>query len=150
MWVPALLRTIVALALILVASSERTVAQSTPAQVAGPRPDGTAISPQGWALTPAGRQVQLGDRPLGIALSPDGRTILVSNNGQSTQSLMVVDRVTGMVRQSIDYRAPEALFLGLAFSPDGLMAFASAGGNNKIRVYQVTDQHLTEADPIPL
>jgi YVTN family beta-propeller protein len=150
MWALALLRTTATLALIFSLSSERAVAQSTPTHVAGPRPDGTALSPQGWALTPAGRQVQLGDRPLGIALSPDGRTILVSNNGQSTQSLMVVDRASGAVRQSIDYRAPEALFLGLAFSPDGSLAFASAGGNNKVRVYQVTDQHLTEDAPIPL
>src|SRR6266849_4417344 len=98
---------------------------------------------QGWTLTPAGRQVALGDRPLSIALSPDGRTLLVGNDGQSTQSLMVVDRQSGSVLQTISYAAPEALFLGLAYSPDGKHAFASAGGNNKIRAYDVGDQQLT-------
>ena len=117
---------------------------------AGPAADDTARSAEGWVLTPAGRQVPLGDRPLGIAVSPDGRTILVSNDGQSTQSLMVVDRATGAVRQSIEYPSPEALFVGLAFSPDGTQAFASAGGNNKIRVYDVADQQLTETGSIPL
>src|SRR5919201_1036767 len=97
---------------------------------AGPPADGNPRSAEGWVLTPAGRQVTLGDRPLGIALGPDGRTILVSNDGQSTQSLMVIDRASGIVRQSIDYAAPEALFVGLALSPDGTQAFASAGGNN--------------------
>jgi YVTN family beta-propeller protein len=117
---------------------------------AGPEADDAAHTAGGWALTPAGRQVAIGDRPLGIALSPDGRTILVSNNGQSTHSLTVIDRATGAVRQSLEYPSPEALFIGLAFSPDGTQAFASAGGNNKIRVYDVVDQQLTETAPIPL
>jgi YVTN family beta-propeller protein len=117
---------------------------AAPGAADGPR------SAEGWVLTPAGRQVTLGDRPLGIALSPDGRTMLVSNDGQSTQSLTVIDRASGIVRQSIDYAAPEALFVGLALSPDGTQAFASAGGNNKIRVYDLADQQLTETASIPL
>ncbi|OKH48923.1 hypothetical protein NIES2101_21565 [Calothrix sp. HK-06] len=116
----------------------------------GPQPDGTAITTQGWFLTPAGKQVGLGDRPYGLAQSPDGKTLLVSNNGQSTQSLMVVDRETGNVVQTIPYDAPEALYIGVGFSPDGKHAYASAGGNNKIRVYDVDGQHLTETDPIVL
>jgi YVTN family beta-propeller protein len=105
---------------------------------------------QGWTLTPAGRQVALGDRPLSIATSPDGRTLLVGNDGQSTQSLMVIDRQSGSVKQTIPYPAPEALYLGLVFSPDGKHVFASAGGNNKIRTYDVNDQQLVETEPIPL
>ncbi|HLZ26699.1 MAG TPA: bifunctional YncE family protein/alkaline phosphatase family protein [Chloroflexota bacterium] len=108
------------------------------------------ITSQGWTLTPAGRQVALGDRPLSLALSPDGRTLLVGNDGQSTQSLMVVDRQSGTVVQTIPYAAPEALFLGVAFSPDGKHAFASAGGNNKIRTYDVGDQQLVETESLPL
>src|SRR5919202_93210 len=117
---------------------------------AGPAPDEGARTAEGWTLTPAGRQVATGDRPLGVALSPDGRTILVSNDGQSTQSLTVIDRASGTVRQSLEYPSPEALFVGLAFSPDGTQAFASAGGNNKIRVYDRVVQQLTETAPIPL
>jgi YVTN family beta-propeller protein len=107
-------------------------------------------SSQGWLLTPAGRQVSLGDRPLSIALSHDGQTLLVGNNGQSMQSLMVIDSTTGSVRQTIPYPAPEALFLGLLFSPDGRHAYASAGGNNKIRTYDWSDQQLVERAPILL
>jgi DNA-binding beta-propeller fold protein YncE len=108
------------------------------------------LTPQGWTLTPAGRQVSLGDRPLSIASSPDGRTLLVGNDGQSTESLMVIDRTTGTVRQTIAYPSPEALFVGLVFGPDGKHAYASAGGNNRIRVYDVADQQLTESNPIAL
>jgi YVTN family beta-propeller protein len=118
---------------------------------AGPQGDGTGITTQGWDLTPIGQQVQLGDRPMGIAISPDGKTILVSNDGASAiESLMVIDRATGDVLQTINYPAPEALWIGLAFSPDGTHAYASAGGNNKIRVYNVDGQTLTETTPIVL
>src|SRR5262249_14207087 len=118
---------------------------------AGPQGDGTGVTTQGWLLTPAGEQIQLGDRPMGIALSPDGKTILVSNDGSSAiESLMVIDRASGDIVQTINYPAPEALWIGVAFSPDGTHAYASAGGNNKIRVYDVNGQHLTETTPILL
>jgi YVTN family beta-propeller protein len=133
----AIARAAVSVTLIVAGASGSVLAQSS-------------MSSQGWMLTPAGRQINLGDRPLGIASSPDGRTLLVSNNGQSTQSLVVIDRQSAVVRQTISYRAPEALFIGVAFSPDGSRAFASAGGNNKIRTYTVRDQELTEGDPIRL
>ena len=118
----------------------------------------TATTPQGWFLTPAGKQVQLvdpnsdvyGDRPYGMAISPDGKTLLISNDGQSTQSLMVVDRVSGKIVQTIPYKGAEALYIGVTYSPDGKHVYASAGGNNKIRVYDVDGQQLTETAPIKL
>jgi YVTN family beta-propeller protein len=125
-------------------------AQSGPTTTAGPTGTGTAVSPQGWTVRPTGQQLQLGDRPLGLVTSPDGRTLLASNDGQSVQSLMVIDRQSGAVRQTIFYPAPEALFVGLAFSPDGKRAYASAGGNNKIRVYSVADQQLAETESIAI
>ena len=123
---------------------------------AGP---GTATTPQGWFLTPAGNQVQLvdpvtgvyADKPFDIALSPDGQTMVVSNVGQSTQSLMVIDRALGQIEQTIPYTGSEALSIGVAFSPDSKHVYASAGGNNKVRVYDVNDDRtLTETDPIAL
>ena len=118
---------------------------------AGPRGDGTAVTPAGFLVTPAGAQTTLGDLPLGLAASPDGRHLLVSNDGQGAQSLQVLDADDGDVVQTIAYTAPEALFVGVAYSPDGRHAYASAGGNNRIRVYTV-DGHgrLTEGAPLPL
>ena len=136
--------------LVAIVQAGPALAQTSPTSTAGPAGGDSAVSSQGWIVRPAGRQVQLGDRPLGLAASPDDRLLLVSNDGQSTQSLMVVDRQTGAVRQTISYQTPEALFVGLAFSPDGTHAYASAGGNNKIRVYDVADPHLTEGASIPL
>src|SRR5436190_20778124 len=56
---------------------------------AGPQGDGTSITPTGWHVTPAGRQLTLGERPYGMALAPDGRHALVSNDGLARQSVML-------------------------------------------------------------
>src|SRR5256885_2527016 len=92
----------------------------------GPQPDGTGVTPNHWMLTPAGLQVEVGDRPLGMAATPDGRHLLISNNGQGVQSLVLFDTATNKVVQAIPYPSPEALFLGLAVSPDGKRVWASA------------------------
>ena len=117
---------------------------------AGPRPDGTGVTTVGWQVTPAGRQVTVGDRPLGLGLSPDGATLLVSNGGQSTQSLAVLDPAAAVVRQTLPYPPPQSLFVGVAWSPDGTLAYASGGGQDKVRVYGAGPSGLSERAPITL
>jgi YVTN family beta-propeller protein len=116
--------------------------------LAGPQGDGTAVTTNGWHLTPAGKQVKLGNFPIGGALTPDGKYFVVSNAGTGTQSLQVVDTEKKVVTQTISYDWPEALYIGVAFSPDGKKMYASAGGNNKIRVFDFTNGTLTEQAPI--
>lgn len=106
--------------------------------------------PVGYTLTPAGRQTDLGDLPLAAAISPDGQWLAVSNNGQDAQSLQLVNAATGTVSQTLSYPAPKALFVGLAFAPDGKTLYASGGGNEVIRRYRVDAGVLTEQAPIPL
>ena len=118
--------------------------------VAGPQADGTAVTPVGQRVTPTGRQTSLGDLPLNSALSPDGKTLLVTNNGQGTQSLQVVDVAAGTVTQTIPYSSPESLYMGLAWSHDGTKAFASAAANSKIRTYSYAGGVLTEGASLPL
>ncbi|MDX6267683.1 MAG: hypothetical protein QOD70_2423 [Frankiales bacterium] len=116
----------------------------------GPRPDGTAIAPSGHHITPAGRQTNLGDLPLGAALSPDRRTLLVTNDGQGTQSLELVDVASGDVKQVVPYNAPASLYVGVAWSPDGKAAYASGGGDQKVHRYDVSGGRLTETTPFAL
>jgi YVTN family beta-propeller protein len=117
---------------------------------AGPRPDGSAVTPAGFWVTPAGEQTPLGGLPLSAQLSPDGRTLLVSNDGQGTQSLQVVDTGTSTVTQTIPYSSPRALFVGLAFSPDGTTVYAGGGGEQVVHTYSVSAGKLTETRPIPV
>ncbi|WP_330305628.1 MULTISPECIES: bifunctional YncE family protein/alkaline phosphatase family protein [unclassified Streptomyces] len=117
---------------------------------AGPKDDGTAITPVGYKVTPAGQQAQLGNLPLNAVLSPDKSMLLVSNAGQGTQSLQVVDPGDSEVVQTISYKSPAAIFTGLAFSPDGKRAYVSGGGREIIHTYDVADGRLTEKGSIKL
>ncbi|HZD15946.1 MAG TPA: YncE family protein, partial [Pseudonocardiaceae bacterium] len=119
-------------------------------QHAGPGSDGTAVTSIGYRVTPAGKQTNLGDLPLGAVSSPDGRWLVVSNDGQGAQSLQVIDTAASKVTQTLSYPAPKALFVGLAFAPDGRTLYASGGGNNLIRRYAVNGGTLTEGTPLPL
>jgi YVTN family beta-propeller protein len=134
-------------------------APNDPGTPAGPKGDGTSVTPQGWFVNPAGTQTALGERPFGIALSPDGRFLAVTNDGVGTQSIMVVDRVNCQVIQEIDYTGPDGVYVGIQYSPDGSTLYASAGGTvftqngqsyNGVRVYSVDPATgmLTESNPI--
>ena len=50
--------------------------------------------PNGWYLSPAGRHLPLGDLPLNIAVSKSKKLMAVTNNGQSVQSIQLIDPAT--------------------------------------------------------
>jgi YVTN family beta-propeller protein len=131
---------------------------------AGPQGNGDSVTPQGWFVSPAGIQTQVGERPFGVALSPDGNFLAVTNDGVGTQSIQIVDRVNSKVIQEIDYTGPQGVYVGIMYSPDGTKLYASAGGTffnadgtssdtgafNGVRVYDVDPGTglLTESTPI--
>src|ERR1700743_1707131 len=47
--------------------------------------------PNGWSITPVGKSLPLGDLPLNIAVSHSRHYAAVTNNGQSTQSIQLLD-----------------------------------------------------------
>ena len=51
----------------------------------------------GWSLSPAGTApaLPLGDLPLNMQLSRSGRLLAVTNNGQSKQSIQLIDPRAG-------------------------------------------------------
>ena len=117
---------------------------------AGPTSGSTGRTTVGQLLTPAGQLTTLGDLPLNEVLSPDGKYLVISNNGQGTQSLQVVETASGKVVQTIPYKSPESLYMGLVFSPDGKHLFASAAGNHKIRTYHFDCGKLVETTAIQM
>jgi len=90
--------------------------------------------PNGWTLTPVGTSVSLGDLPLNIAVSPSGHYAAVTNNGQSTQTLQLIDVKGERVLDTVII--PES-WLGLKFSADEKYLYASAGNYNQIFKYAV-------------
>ncbi|RLQ92426.1 bifunctional YncE family protein/alkaline phosphatase family protein [Falsibacillus albus] len=137
-----------ALTTLVIGSS--TIAYAGHHDVAGPTSDVSGITSHDWKLTPAGTQLTLGDFPMGGVLSPDGQFLVVSNDGQGEQSLQVIDTQTEKIVQTLSFNSPQALYLGVVFSPDGHKLYASGGGNNEIRTFDFNEGRLTEKKAISL
>lgn len=103
--------------------------------------------PNGWSLTPAGRSFDLDDLPLNLVVSPTKKYLAVTNNGQSTQSITLIDAASEKVLDTV--RVGKA-YLGLAFSEDESKIYASAGNDNAILVYDIRDNQLVATQPIAL
>jgi DNA-binding beta-propeller fold protein YncE len=107
----------------------------------------TVTLPNGWQLSPAGKSLPLGDLPLNIAVSRSKKLIAVTNNGQSTQSLQLIDVQKEKVLDSIEIAKS---WLGLQFSSDEKYLFASGGNDNWILQYAIIKGKLKLIDSISL
>lgn len=102
--------------------------------------------PNGWRLWPAGRSLPLGDLPLNMALSPSQKIIAVTNNGQSVQSIQLIDAATEKITGQIII--PKSWY-GLAFS-DEQNLYASGGNDNWILHYKIRQGQPVLRDSIKL
>ncbi len=107
----------------------------------------TVTLPNGWTLSPAGRSLPLGDLPLNIAVSPNNRLIAVTNNGQSVQSIQLINPVTEKILDNVI--VPKSWY-GLKFSADGKVLYASGGNDNWILKYLIINKKLQLKDSISL
>lgn len=103
--------------------------------------------PNGWSLTPAGKSLPLGDLPLNMAVSSSKRYLAVTNNGQSIQSLQLIDVNAEKILDSVVI--PKSWY-GLQFSGDEKYLYASGGNDNRILQYAVTGKRLVLKDSISL
>ena len=92
-------------------------------------PDGSYLLSNGWALSPAGRQVELGGLPLKLLRIPHSRYALAASNGYRDHFLAFVDLEAQKVTQRV---AMEEGWMGLAANPDGSLVYASAGGQDTV------------------
>ena len=103
--------------------------------------------PNGWALTPAGRSFPLGDLPLNIAVSKSQKLMAVTNNGQSLQSIQLIDPATETI---LDNAIIPKSWYGLQFSADEKKLYASGGNDNWITEYAIQNKKLVLKDSISL
>jgi YVTN family beta-propeller protein len=108
---------------------------------------GQVLLPNGWKLSPAGRSLPLGDLPLNMQLSSSGSLLAVTNNGQSTQSVQLIDPKN---EKLLDEVVVKKSWYGLAFSRDEKKLYASGGNDNWILVFSIADNKLGTPDTIKL
>ena len=103
--------------------------------------------PNGWSLTPVGTSLPLGDLPLNIAVSKTGKYAAITNNGQSTQTIQLIDTKKEIELDKITI--PKAWY-GLKFTADEKALFVSGGNDNWILKYNITNQKLICIDTFKL
>jgi YVTN family beta-propeller protein len=105
------------------------------------------LLPNGWTLTPEGRQIPVSDLPMNMEISPDKRWLLVTTNGNGEQTIEVIDLTT---EHSVQRVTVKKSWLGLAFAPEGKKFFVSGGDDNEVLVFDFADGQATEAGKIML
>ncbi len=95
--------------------------------------------PNGWALTPVGKSIDLDDLPLNLVVSPSKKWIAITNNGQSTQTVSLIDVASEKILDRVEIKKS---WVGLAFSNDEQFLYASGGNDNLIAVYKIINQKL--------
>jgi len=103
--------------------------------------------PNGWSISPVGRSFPLGDLPLNIAVSSSRKLMAVTNNGQSVQSLQLIDPVAEKVLHTVTI--PKSWY-GLKFTADEKKLYASGGHDNWILEYEIRNRQLVLKDSIKL
>jgi YVTN family beta-propeller protein len=120
--------------LILVAALTMSAGVAAMAVVAmvGRQPDGGVVLPNGQTITPAGTQIDVNDRPLGLALAPDGaQAVVATASNFAARALHFIDLATQTVAQTIPIGNS---FVGLAFSPDGNTLYVGGGADNDVKI----------------
>jgi len=103
--------------------------------------------PNGWKLSPAGGSLPLGDLPLNIAVSKSKKLMAVTNNGQSVQSIQLIDPKHEKI---LDIVTVAKSWYGLKFTADEKYLYASGGNDNWILKYGVANKKLQLKDSIKL
>lgn len=103
--------------------------------------------PNGWKLSPAGKSLALGDLPLNMAVSKSKKLMAVTNNGQSKQSLQLIDLVYNKI---VDTISIDKSWLGIVFSADEKYLYASGGNDNWILQYGIANKKFKLIDSIKL
>ncbi len=103
--------------------------------------------PNGWSLSPAGKSLPLGDLPLNMAVSNSKKLMAVTNNGQSKQTLQLIDAKSEKILDNIEIKKS---WLGLKFSSNEKYLYASGGNDNWILQYAIINNKLKLIDSIKL
>jgi YVTN family beta-propeller protein len=98
------------------------------------------VVPTNQVLSPLGRQVPFGGRPVDIALSPDGKWLAVLDRA----TVLTIEPESGNVVSRMPHKGGS--YAGLAFAPDGSKLYASSI-QGTIGVFEIEDDGELKAEP---
>jgi len=107
--------------------------------------DGATVIPNGRIITPTGKQITVAPHPFGLTLSPDGSTIITANSGVGPFSISIIrnyNTANPVVKQipeglHAEKGLLEAVFMGLAISPDNKKVYVAGGQQNRIYIFDL-------------
>jgi YVTN family beta-propeller protein len=120
------------------AGSEEKAPKAQESTASKPADDATLL-PNGWKLTPAGRQVVITDLPLNIVPSPDGRYAFVATSGYNPHELTVVELATG---KKVAAESRQQSWFGLAADFQKGTLWWSGGGKGELHSFRWSDGKL--------
>ncbi len=119
----------------------------TARQTPGPQPDGTILLPNGWSISPAGRQVPLSTLPMSLAVAPDGKYVLALNAGFLPPSISVVDIAAAKETSRVPV---EDAWLGLTFNKSGDKVYVGGGSSAKVLEFDYKEGQLAAGRAFPV
>ena len=103
--------------------------------------------PNGWTVSPAGKQVACNDLPLNIVPLADSQHVLVATSGYNPHTLALVDVKNGQIVSKITTRNS---WFGLAVSPEEDKVWWSGAADNVLHTFRLKDKKLTSiGEPSP-
>ena len=109
--------------------------------------NGRVVLPNRWGITKIGKSINLGDLPLNMAMGKFKKLLAVTNNGQSDQTIQLIDVKNQIV---LDTFLIGKSWLGLAFGDHDKSLYVSGGNDNCILRFDIKDNKLSVRDTFKL
>jgi YVTN family beta-propeller protein len=105
----------------------------------------SAILPNGRIVTPTGKQIKVAPHPYGLVLSPDGSILVTANSGINPFSISIIKKFDTNNPEVIqipenkdsDEGIIEAVYMGLAISPDNKLLYVAGGQEGLIYIFEL-------------
>lgn len=121
--------------------------KKTPRQLPGVQLGGEVLLPNQWSLSPAGKQIKVGDFPVNLVLHPKEPFAAVLHAGFSEHEVVILDLKKGTITGRVT--VPQA-FCGLVFSPDGKELYASGAEHEVVHRFKFDAGLLHDHREIPV
>ena len=103
------------------------------------------LLPNGWRLTPAGKQIPIGELPLNMVVTKNQKYAVTSNSGMGINSLSVINLKT---EKEVQRYVVSNTWVGLTFGFGDKHLYVSGGNNNVVYVFWFRKGKLYPTDTL--